>query len=61
MNNKITNNDSPVLSVCIPTYNRPEKLKENLEILLPQLDNSIELVIRDDSSNLKTKSVIEIR
>lgn len=50
---------SVVLSVCIPTYNRPQEFERLLIGLAPQITNEIELVIRDDSSNCATRDVFE--
>ena len=41
----------PILSICIPTYNRPKSFERMLKILVPQLDCRVELVVRDDSDN----------
>lgn len=44
----------PLLSICIPTYNRLPYLRELIESLLPQIDaqpeNTIELVVSDNVS-----------
>ena len=51
---------APILSICIPTYNRPVEFKRLLGILAGQIsgqDNSIEVVIRDDSSDNQLKIV----
>ncbi len=48
-----------LLSVCIPTYNRPEKFKRMMEGLMLQLTSEMELVIRDDSPNNETKRVFD--
>ena len=48
-----------ILSICIPTYNRPQKLSEALNSVMPQLDARMEIVIRDDSSNEETKKVVQ--
>lgn len=47
------------LSICIPTYNRPSQLERMLETLIPQLVPGVEIIIRDDSEDQKTKAVIE--
>ena len=49
----------PILSICIPTYNRPQTFRRMLENLLPQLNSSMEIIIRDDSTNLKTKNIFK--
>ena len=51
---------SPLLSVCIPTYNRPQQFRRIAELLcLQNRINEIELVIRDDSPNQETLKVVE--
>ena len=44
-------NKQPLLSICIPTYNRGDILKENLNYILklPEFDDSIEIVISDNA------------
>ena len=47
-------NKQPLLSICIPTYNRAEYLIENLKVLMPQVKNfscEVELLISDNASN----------
>ena len=46
------------LSICIPTFNRPMQFERMLQSILPQIMPSVEIVIRDDSENLKTKEVV---
>ena len=47
------------LSIAIPTYNRPEILKENLLIMLPYLiEFQIPVYISDDSTNDFTNQMI---
>ena len=53
MNNQI------LLSVCVPTYNRPVQFKRMLMGLMPQLTDETELVIRDDSPNDETRKVFD--
>jgi abequosyltransferase len=42
---------SPTLSICIATYNRSRYIAETLESILPQLDESTELIIVDASTD----------
>lgn len=42
---------NPLLSIVIPTYNRPEKVVQRISELLPQLENATELVILDNGSD----------
>ena len=45
------------LSICIPTYNRPKAFNNLLSYLLPQIDNRVEIVVRDDSLNDTSKKI----
>jgi len=47
--------NNKILTICIPTYNRPKALKDQLRILLPQLNNEVKLVVRDNNSNYNLK------
>lgn len=52
------------LSFCIPTYNRSEFLKKNLEILVSQIkelsmENAIEICISDNASTDFTQTICE--
>jgi len=40
----------PVLTIAIPTFNRPEKLLKQVEAVLPQLREGVELLIVDNCS-----------
>ncbi len=48
-----------LLSICIPTYNRPREFERLLSGLAPQITPEVELVIRDDSTNLETHEFFE--
>lgn len=51
-----------LLSICIPTYNRAEYLVENLEVLIPQIEDSkygVELIISDNGSTLENFNKIK--
>lgn len=48
----------PILSICIPTYNQPEAVRDLLEALLLQSSEEIEIVIADDSSNEETRTIV---
>lgn len=49
----------PILSICIPTYNRCDILKDVLEQYVnnPEFDNDVELVISDNSSTDDTEII----
>jgi len=47
----------PLVSVCIPTYNRAHYLKESLASIIAQRYASLEILISDNSSTDKTQDV----
>ncbi len=52
-----------ILSICIPTYNRAEKLKQCLDHIVCQFENedikkSIEIVVSDNASEDNTKEIV---
>lgn len=51
--------DNKILTVSIPTYNRPEQLKRTLELLLPQLTEQCFLRIIDNHSAIPVKEYTE--
>ena len=48
----------PLVSVVIPTYNRPGYFKEALESVISQTYKNIEIFITDNSHNTKTKELM---
>lgn len=50
--------ESPLVSVLIPAYNRPDFLEMALKSVLEQTYNNIEIVICDDSTNFEVKNRI---
>ena len=58
---KIEDNHQPLLSICIPTYNRAEYLRKALENITsdPAFNESIEIVISDNASVDNTRDVGE--
>lgn len=55
------NNEKPLLSICIPTYNRSKYLKKSLDSIVTQnefLNGSVEIVISDNASTDDTKEVV---
>ncbi|UIJ69707.1 glycosyltransferase (plasmid) [Bacillus cereus] len=48
----------PLVSVLIPTYNRPNYFKIALDSVLAQDYPNIEIIITDDSTNNKTYSIV---
>ena len=58
-------NHTPTLSICIPTYNRSEYLRETLNNIMEELRglplaerNNIDVCISDNQSNDKTKEIV---
>jgi glycosyltransferase involved in cell wall biosynthesis len=47
------------ISVCIPTFNGEKYIKQQLESILIQLNDSDEIIISDDSSTDKTIEIIK--
>ena len=57
-------NDKPILSICIPTYNRADYLKECLDSVVAQFDgreirDNVEVVISDNASSDNTCELAE--
>lgn len=50
---------TPLLSVCVPTYNRPKEFERMLIGLIPQLTSEVEVVIRDDSTSSASKEIFD--
>lgn len=48
----------PLLSICIPTRNQANELRETLNSLLPQMVSGVELIISDNSSDEATNKLI---
>ncbi|MCY6370539.1 glycosyltransferase family 2 protein [Clostridium ganghwense] len=55
----IENKFNPLVSVLIPTYNRPHYLQVALDSALNQTYKNIEIIICDDSTNDDTTKMIE--
>lgn len=51
--------NAPVLSICIPTYNRKVLLKEILDELLLYPNNDIEIIIIDNASTDGTRELLD--
>ena len=47
------------VSICLPTCNRPELLMESLASCLAQTHANIEIVIGDDSSDTRTRNLMD--
>jgi len=49
---------TPLLSICIATYNRADFIGETLNSIIPQLENDVELLIVDGASTDNTKDTV---
>jgi glycosyltransferase involved in cell wall biosynthesis len=49
----------PLVSICIPTRNRPELLRQALESCFVQSYRPLEIVIGDDSEGSETQALVE--
>jgi len=49
----------PLVSVCIPSYNRPDLLKRCLDSVLSQTFRDFEVIISDDSTNDEIKELLK--
>ena len=43
--------EDKLLTIAIPTYNRPEKLKDQVSLLLKQVTDQVEILILDNCSS----------
>ena len=41
-------NQTPLITICLPTYNRPGLLKQSVQSVLNQTFNNFELIIAND-------------
>lgn len=48
-----------LLTIAIPTYNGANTISNMLEILLPQCDERVEILISDNASTDNTKLIID--
>ncbi|MED3574367.1 glycosyltransferase family 2 protein, partial [Cytobacillus praedii] len=51
--------DLPLVSILIPTYNRPDYFELALKSALEQTYENIEIIIGDDSTNNLTESLVK--
>jgi glycosyltransferase involved in cell wall biosynthesis len=49
---------TPLLSICIATYNRASYIGETLDSIIPQLDDDVELLVVDGASTDNTEDVV---
>lgn len=46
-----------ILTIAIPTYNRPSQIKTQVELLLPQLTDEVTLLVMDNHSTISVESL----
>ena len=52
------NSSNPLVSIMIPTYNRPELFEKTLQSALAQSYDNIEILVNDNSTNEDTSTLI---
>jgi len=50
---------TPLVSLCLITYNQPDAIEKILQCLEPQVNSKIEILIKDDSPNNLTAEVVQ--
>ena len=48
---------TPILSICIATYNRADFISETLNSIIPQLDDDVELQVYDPKHMVKKEEI----
>ena len=61
MNSSSDHPNSPFISVCIPTYNRPDLFCRLMDSLQAQKGVEFEVVISDDSTDNRIQKCVELR
>lgn len=51
-------NEQPMVSICIPTYNQSELLKRLLDSIMNQTYQDFEVIVSDDSGNAEVQEVV---
>lgn len=49
---------NPILTIAIPTYNRPESIKSQIKALMPQLTEEVSLIVLDNFSDVPVSSIL---
>ena len=49
----------PLLTIAIPTYNGSKTIRNMLDLLLPQCNDQVELLISDNCSTDNTEVIID--
>ncbi|MBV1680226.1 glycosyltransferase [Bacteroides stercoris] len=50
-------NNTKILTIAIPTYNRIEQIQKQVRLLLPQLVSEVKLVVYDNHSNIQVSDL----
>ena len=51
--------EQPLVTICIPTYNRPEMLRQSLQSVLWQSYRHLEVIVSDNASDTDTAAVVD--
>jgi glycosyltransferase involved in cell wall biosynthesis len=51
--------EQPLVTICIPTYNRPEMLRHSLRSVLQQSYRHLEVIVSDNASDTDTAAVVD--
>jgi glycosyltransferase involved in cell wall biosynthesis len=51
--------NEPLVTICIPTYNRPEMLRQSLQSVLLQSYRNFEVIVSDNASDTDTAAVVD--
>jgi glycosyltransferase involved in cell wall biosynthesis len=51
--------ERPLVTICIPTYNRPEMLRQSLQSVLWQSYRNLEVIVSDNASDTDTAAVVD--
>jgi glycosyltransferase involved in cell wall biosynthesis len=51
--------EQPLVTICIPTYNRPEMLRHSLQSVLQQSYKHLEVIVSDNASDTDTAAVVD--
>ena len=51
--------EKKLISIIIPTYNRPKYLQKAIETIIKQTYSNFEIIIIDDASTLDSKNIVE--
>jgi glycosyltransferase involved in cell wall biosynthesis len=51
--------EQPLVTICIPTYNRPEMLRHSLQSVLCQSYRHLEVIVSDNASDTDTAAVVD--